>query len=432
MKTVNYVTDNLFSHRYLSIVLLFAGGFLSAGINNANADDEVFKPHVVITNQTVGNLDTGPRPHSFANAGAIFTGADVNLGKLMGNDAGTLQFEYTFFPWLHNTGLQSSTKWQGAAGSAFAGATLHNDIDSTGYLSLFAYNQMLLDDHLQITLGRTNAQRYFYISSCGAMIACNDPLFMYTTGILPYPYGSWGAYSKYKMDNGFYTHGGVFESTPQDYANKTNGLQWGLDGSSKATSLFGFGHQETIAQNPLPHKYELNVFSNSAKQVDSDSGKEHNSKGILFRFNQTIYNNNPTSKDLDKAWQVFGAWSWNADEFQPFQQFIEAGISRIGPFGRPQDSVNLKASYLRLSEKQAEFQTQQRLDATGIDQSTSRGESRVELNMHWQATNYLAVEPSIQYIFNPSNFYNPTAKPNKDGAVVGLQIVYNLGGRLGL
>jgi carbohydrate-selective porin OprB len=40
----------------------------------------------------------------------------------------------------------------------------------------------------------------------------------------------------------------------------------------------------------------------------------------------------------------------------------------------------------------------------------SKGESRVELNMVWQVTPYLALQPSVQYVFNPSNFYNPQAE----------------------
>ena len=60
-------------------------------------------------------------------------------------------------------------------------------------------------------------------------------------------------------------------------------------------------------------------------------------------------------KSLGQAWQVFGAWSYNADNSQPFEHFLEAGVTRVGPFGRPQDSVSLKASYLRLSDKQVDF-----------------------------------------------------------------------------
>ena len=58
--------------------------------------------------------------------------------------------------------------------------------------------------------------------------------------------------------------------------------------------------------------------------------------------------------------------------------------------------------------------------------------SRVELNTHWQVSRNLALEPSVQYIFNPDNFYNPSAPVSGDGAVIALQVMYNLGSALGL
>ncbi|CAH0645841.1 MULTISPECIES: carbohydrate porin [Pseudomonas] len=399
----------------------------------ALGDDSAFKPHYVVTNQSLKNLDTGPRPHSFANAGAIFAGADLDLGKLLDNNLGTFHFEYTFFPWMRNEGVPTADKWQGAVGSALAGSVMHNDIDA-GYLSLFAYSQNFLDDRLQITAGRTNAKRYFYVSNCGTIVACNDPLIEYTTGILPYPYGSWGGYAKYTVNDNMYVHGGVFESNPEDYLKKTKGVHWDPGNASGATSLAGVGLEQTIAQNPYPYRYELNAFHNSAEQIDiSDGSKHRGSSGAIFRFSQTVARDDLSDpKSLGQAWQVFGAWSYNADNSQPFEHFLEAGVTRVGPFGRPQDSVSLKASYLRLSDKQVDFQNQQRFAATGLDQHMSKGESRVELNMHWQATKYLSFEPSVQYIFNPSNFYNPSAEVSGNGTVLGLQVVYDLGSQIGL
>lgn len=410
----------------LAAVGIAAGGF-------AGADDSAFKPHIVVTNQTLKNLDIGPRPYSFANAGAIFVGADLDLGKLLDNHAGTLKFDYTFFPWMRNAGVPAQAHWQGAVGSGLAGSVMHNDID-TGYLSLFAYEQKLLDGQLQVSAGRTNAKRYFYLSNCGAIVACNDPLVEYTTGILPFPYGSWGGYAKYQVNDRWYVHGGAFESNPNDYLDKTHGWHWNPDNASGVTSLAGIGFEQTVAQNPYPYHYELNGFFNSAEQVDiSDGTKHRGSSGVIFRFRQTVARDEVAdAQSLGQAWQVFGAWSFNADDSQPFQHFVEAGVTRVGPFGRPQDSISLKASYLRLSEKQYDYQNQQRLAATGRDQHLSRGESRVELNMHWQATRYLAFEPSVQYIFNPSNFYNPAAEVSGNGTVLGLQVAYDFGSQIGL
>lgn len=46
---------------------------------------------------------------------------------------------------------------------------------------------------------------------------------------------------------------------------------------------------------------------------------------------------------------------------------------------------------------------------------------------------YVFLEPSVQYVINPSNVYNPTARDlNDDGLVVALQFGIDLGKALGL
>ncbi|MGV8803261.1 hypothetical protein ACV35R_33730, partial [Pseudomonas aeruginosa] len=46
---------------------------------------------------------------------------------------------------------------------------------------------------------------------------------------------------------------------------------------------------------------------------------------------------------------------------------------------------------------------------------------------------HVALEPSVQYIFNPDNYYNPGARElSGDGFVVGLQLMVDMGSLLGL
>ncbi|WAH55347.1 carbohydrate porin [Pseudomonas silvicola] len=395
-------------------------------------DDNPFKAHLIVSDLMLENLNTGPRPHTFANEAVIFAGADVDMSKLLGLTGGTFQFEYTFFPWMRNEGQPTGNAWQGATGSALGGAPMHNDIDS-GYLSKFEYRQMLLDDHLEVDVGRSNAKQHFYMMNCANWVTCNDPIIENTMGILPYPYGSWGGYTRYSFDNGHYVHAGAFESNPADYLKHTKGWNWNADDANGITWLGGVGTQKSFEQDPLAYHYELNGYYNTAEQtVVLDGSTRRGSSGLILRFMQTLSREGAHATGApDKAWQVFGAWTWSADDLQPFRHFVEAGITRVGPFGRPQDSVSVKASYLRLGDKQVQYQHDQRL-ATGLDQGMAKAESRVELNMVWQATPYLAFQPSVQYVFNPSNFYNPQAEVSSNGAVVGLQVVYDLGAQIGL
>ena len=57
----------------------------------------------------------------------------------------------------------------------------------------------------------------------------------------------------------------------------------------------------------------------------------------------------------------------------------------------------------------------------------------LETNAHIALSPEIALEPSLQYIFNPDNFYNPGATElSNDGFVVGVQLIVDVGTLLGL
>ncbi|HEJ3440377.1 TPA: carbohydrate porin, partial [Pseudomonas aeruginosa] len=100
---------------------------------------------------------------------------------------------------------------------------------------------------------------------------------------------------------------------------------------------------------------------------------------------------------------------------------------------RTRDKLNLKASYLRLNDHQLEFQRQARIAAGGDAKLGQRDVYALETNAHIALTPHIALEPSVQYIFNPDNYYNPGARElSGDGFVVGLQLMVDMGSLLGL
>jgi len=394
---------------------------------------EAIKLNLQVWNLSIKNLNTGPQPYSYGNSGNVFAGAEVDMNQLAGLQGASLSMQYVFFPWMRGEGQPAQDSWQGKAGSFFAGAPLHNDIDS-GYLARFTWNQAFFDERLELVIGRSNAKQHFYMANCGNVVTCNDPIIDNSTGILPFPYGSWALYSRFHLEQGRYLHAGAFESNPAHYFKQRKGFDWDPGDASGVSTVLGVGVERDFAQTPYAYHYELNGFYNSAQQIDPlDGSQRRGSSGALFKFRQTVAREGegeggrPTG-----AWQTFGSWSWSADPRQPFEHFLEAGVTRLGLGGRLENSVNLKASYLRLGQHQARWQEQARLAATGQEERTHRGVSRIELNSHWQITRNLALEPSVQYIFNPDNFYNPQAPVSSNGAVIALEVMYDVGSALGL
>ncbi|MNZ15647.1 Porin B precursor [compost metagenome] len=379
------------------------------------------------------NLDTGPRPHSFGNSGDLFLGADLDLEKMAGLDGASLHVEETLFILDRGTGQPTSRAWQGAVGSYFGGAPIHNDIGAN-QLSLLTWQQQWLGGRLDTHLGRTNARRYFLIYNCESQITCNDPVIDASTGVLPPPYGSWGGYFKYGLTPTTYLHAGAFESNPVDYLKKRHGLDFSTTDASGTSLLFGMGRREGREQNPYSSHYELNGYHNTASQTDPLTGtREHGSSGAFFKFQQTVWRADQGQGDDPQAAQLFGSLSAAADDKQPFRHFAEAGISFFAPFDRPRDKLNFKASYLRLNPHQLEFQRQSRIVAGGDPSRGSRDVYALETNAHFALTRHLSLEPSVQYLFNPDNYYNPGAREiSGDGFVVGLQVTLDVGSLLGL
>ncbi|MDI3250477.1 Porin B [Pseudomonas fluorescens] len=381
------------------------------------------QPHVQFTSLSMKNLDTGPRPYSFGNSGDLYIGADVNLATFDGLNGAALHFEQTVFILDKGTGQPTAGKWQGAAGSYFAGAPLHNDITSN-QLSLLTYEQKWLDGQLDLHVGRTNGRRYFYIYNCETGVTCTDPILDASSGMLPLPFGAWGGYLKYQVNPSLYVHAGAFESNPMDYLKKRKGLDFSTDDASGTSFLVGIGSKPGNDTT----QYELNAYFNSSKQVDPLTGaSDYGTAGGFFKFRQTLW------RGGQQGLQVFGSLSAAADNKQPFSHFAEAGLTYLAPFDRAQDKLNLKTSYLQVNSHQLQFQQRMRMAADGDPELGERNVYAVEANGHFALTRNLAIEPSIQYIINPDNFYNPGATQlSNNGFVVGLQVTLDVGSALGL
>lgn len=78
-------------------------------------------------------------------------------------------------------------------------------------------------------------------------------------------------------------------------------------------------------------------------------------------------------------------------------------------------------------------QRRARIANGGTTDNGSRDVYRIEANYHLSLPGYIFLEPSVQYIINPSNFNNPAARDlSDDGVVVALQFGIDLGKALGL
>ncbi len=283
------------------------------------------KTHAQFWSLSLKNLDTGPRQHSFGNSGDLFLGADLDLATLAGLDGASLHIEETLFILDRGTGQPTGPSWQGAVGSYFGGAPLHNDIGAN-QLSLLTWQQQWLGGRLDSHLGRTNARRYFLIYNCETVVTCNDPIIDASTGILPPPYGAWGGYLKYRATPTLYLHAGAFESNPVDYLKKRHGLDFGTDDASGTSLLLGIGDKREESLDPYRSHYELNAYLNTANQVDPLTGaSDHGSAGGFFKFQQLFWRADGGRLDSPRALGLFGSLSVSYRRQAAVPSFRRAG-----------------------------------------------------------------------------------------------------------
>ncbi|MHB0774239.1 carbohydrate porin [Halomonas sp. WWR20] len=286
-------------------------------------------------------------------------------------------------------------------------------------------------------IGRTNAGRYFFKSNCSNVITCNDPIWDNSTGILPPPYGSWGAFSQLVLDGGGYIKLGAFESDPNQYLDKGHGFDWGSSDSAGASLLAAVGRKTTFMNTAYPGQYELIGFYNTSDQYDPRTGEldQDGNGGVMLKFRQAIWRPDGGRNLLEdpQALMLFGSLEAAPGKNQPYQAFAEAGVTYLNPFDRLSDMASVKVSYARLGDRQRQAQREARVAQGGVDTAESSGVHRFEMNYHLGLPHYMFLEPSVQYIVNPSNFFNPGARRlNDDGMVVALQFGIDFGLATGL
>lgn len=393
-------------------------------------------PHFWLWSLRVENPSTGPREGEYAITNNIFTGADFDLETIAGITDATFHLEYIFFPGNKNVGQPTGPAYAGAAGSYFGGSPARNDI-STGYLSQFSLEQHHFDGQLRTVVGRTNARRYFFENNCSNIVTCNDPIWDNATGSLPSPYASWGAFGQLNIGNHRSVKLGVFESDPQQYLEQKHGFDWDLSDSAGETILAAIGRQTTFADEVYPGRYELIGFYNTSDQSDPRTGQHDGSgtAGAMFKFRQAVWRPDGGIEKMSNPESLFwfGSIETAPGNNQPYQGFVETGLTYLNPFRRSGDMANIKASYVHVGSRQLEAQRMARMTNGGTSEYGSRHVYRIEANYHLALPGYIFVQPSVQYIINPSNFYNPSAPELSDnGFVVALQFGIDLGKALGL
>jgi porin len=202
-----------------------------------------------------------------------------------------------------------------------------------------------------------------------------------------------------------YLQAAILDGVPGD-PDDPHGTHIHFDDGDGALLAFEAGLRYPGAADAVPAtRYSLGIWHYTARYddlVDADRRRGHNT-GMYF-FTETGLYREPG--DAAQGLAVFGRYGVANADINPLRDYLGAGLVYTGLLpDRPIDSLGLALAYARTGDAYR--------DATALAGNRAEsGELTVELTYRYEVTDGIAVQPDLQYIFNPG------ADPALDNALV--------------
>lgn len=357
------------------------------------------------------------------NVGQFNVGADINLDKLLG--ASGSSFHFTVYR-DYGSGLSYDV-----TGTFPKQQYIYKNEYTAWHLGLFAFEQKLLDDRLDVFFGRLGTTSYYAKlptncqfqvgDSCGVMRMISSE-----SGYSLLPSATWGINARYRTTPHTYIETGLYEVNPATAAS--NGLDFSTTSATGVTVPLEWGWVVPgnfdlkvggyISTAPHTDPYystagrSRGLFGGTAREADEER------KGVYLLGDKVVWRDDA---DSTRKLTVFGGVAQQLEEEEIMRQQFLSGAVLTGPMAsRPQDTLGLSASLFNLSDKERKFLNDSRTRAGGHG-SSSPHEYSFELNYGWHLSPGIIIMPNIQYIINPDNSGLP-----KNAALPGNMLTYGL------
>jgi polyphosphate glucokinase len=289
-----------------------------------------------------------------------------------------------------------------------------------------AYQQKLLDDHVEFRIGRIAAGDDFLVSPYNYLFVQNgfdgNPvgIFFNAPGMTAYPNATWGTMVKYKPTDRCYVMAGVYNGDTSIRNNNRHGADLSLDGPVFVLGEVGYQVNGLPGEGPLLGNYKAGFWYDNAEFNDFQSGEtKRGSWGFYGLFDQVLISWGDPSEN--RGFGVFGSFMVAVDpSVQQMPYFFTAGVAARGIFDAlPKDSCGLGIVYGHFSHdlRDAQQQAQMMDPAVGVQDYEMAIELTYRFNFAGRA---VFVQPDLQYIIRPGG----TGKYD-DAVVLGVQVGIN-------
>lgn len=346
------------------------------------------------------------------DVGQFYIGTDLDFNKMVGWKGA--KFHFT----LYRDYGEGASKH--ISGTFFKQQDIYKNEYPEWHFGLFAFEQSLFHDKLDIIIGRLGATAYYghLQSNCyfQSGVTCGVPTVLNSeTGFALLPSATWGSNVKYAITKKIYLQTGAFEVNPT--IAPTNGLNWSTKGATGFTVPFEIGYQNSsFKQTRYPTEIKAGYYASTGTRTDPYLNAKGQSaaltgtalanattlrQGFYVMGNRAIWR---PDRNTSQSLTVFAGYIQPLEEQEVVDREIYAGLILRQPFKlRPRDSVGLAVATLHLSPGEQAYLHDSRIHNGGASAYENPNEVNVELNYGVGIGRAIRLTPNLQYTVHPES-----------------------------
>ena len=390
--------------------LLPAFGFPNVGQTLLNDGVEI---HGLAFDHFEGNPSTGFVPGHNYNLAAVNTAVDLNLQRLIGLEGGYLHLALTYFAFrsnIPNYVFQVGGEINGLQTTPAARSV-------TLSLSLFTYEQKLLNNKLSLQVGRANPFQFFELSNSLDPAAYFSGVFDVVADVPSPRFPVWAGVVNYHFTPALAVQGAAFEDNfPKATLNPD---VFGTDGAAGVSVFASLEYRTEFNTAAYPANGELGINWNTRHGRSNIKGlpvlyngrnaaTDYHGGGILFgQGEKVVWRGAPRRGAPPANIALYGQFNAVLDKPQPFDLDATAGVNFTGLIpGRPFDALGIQVRYQKMSQIEANFETRVQDIFAGRGRSQARDALAYEVVGNVQVAPWLQLRPFVEAFVKPDAYLN--------------------------
>ena len=370
------------------------------------------------------------------DVGQWYIGTDLDFDRIVGWKGASFHFT------LYRDYGEGASKH--ITGTFFKQQDIYKNEYPEWHFGLFALEQRLFHDHLDVIVGRLGTTAYYghLVSNCyfqsGA--TCGVPTVLNSeTGFGLLPSATWGGNVKYSFNSKIYAQAGAYEVNPT--IAPTNGLDWSTKGATGFSVPFEVGYQDTNFRKTMyPTELKAGYYASTATRSDTFFNAKGQSagltgtalrsatslrQGVYLMGDRTIWR--PDSDELRSLTAFLGIVQ-PLERDEVIDREVYGGLILRQPFeSRERDTIGLAISWLHVSPGELAFLHDTRIHLKGPSAYENPNEVNFELNYGVGIGRAIRVTPNVQYTVNPESANIPKINfVPRDIVTLGLKLTIDL------